>query len=479
MLKKCSTCIAATLMLVMVAGSAFAEAPNFVALAKKAGPAVVNISTEQKVQARPGGSPRDLFRGMPMPPGFEDFFEQFGPFTQQPGRPRTKRSLGTGFIISADGYIVTNNHVVEGADTVYVNLEGTKGKDHSMVAQVIGTDEETDLALLKVAAPSALPFVEFGDSDALEVGEWLLAIGNPFGLGHTVTAGILSAKGRNIQSGPFDNFLQTDASINPGNSGGPLIDKNGRVIGINTAIIASGQGIGFAIPSNMASRVIEQLKSDKRVSRGWLGVTIQDLDMNTAKALGLKDEKGALIGSTTQGDPADAAGMRAGDVIIKVGDTDIADTAQLTRTVAAITPGTNVKVVVMRDGKPLELTVLLGERNLKEGQAQNSPVTKQSTAQLGISVRPLTIEESRARSLPAGAGLLVVDIDPAKVAAENDIRKNDVLLTANLQPLKSSDDLAVQIEEGKKRGAITFQVQRQGQNFFRTVPLEDKAEPQK
>ena len=255
--------------------------PDFVPLVQSAGKAVVNISTEKKVMQR-GGMPSEMFRGLP--PEFERFFEQFEGNSRN-AKPRTQRSLGTGFLISSDGYIVTNNHVVAGADTVLVNLQGSTGKEHSLKAQVIGTDEETDIALLKVKADAPLPFLNFGNSDKMEVGEWVLAIGNPFGLGHTVTAGILSAKGRNIQSGPFDNFLQTDASINPGNSGGPLINMEGKVIGINTAIIASGQGIGFAIPSSMAERIVNQLKQDKKVSRGWIGVTIQDVDENTAKRL--------------------------------------------------------------------------------------------------------------------------------------------------------------------------------------------------
>ena len=470
MMKKSALYFSACLLLVFTASTAFAEAPDFVALTKKASPAVVNISTEKKMENRPGGMPRDMFRGLPMPPGFEDFFDQFSPNKQS--RPRTQRSLGTGFIISADGYIVTNNHVVADADKVYVNLEGTKGKEHSMVAEVIGTDAETDLALLKVSTPNALPFVSFGDSDALEVGEWLLAIGNPFGLGHTVTAGILSAKGRNIQSGPFDNYLQTDASINPGNSGGPLINKDAQVVGINTAIIASGQGIGFAIPSNMASNIIEQLKTGKKVSRGWLGVGIQDIDANTAKGLGLKDEKGALISNVMPGQPADKAGIKAGDVIVKIDGKDIEDTAALLRIVAAIAPGSQSKVTVMRDGAPVELTVTLAERNAKEGE-QGKDAEKKPSAQLGISVRPLTAEEAKANSLEPGTGLLVVGIDADKVAAEHDIRQNDILLTANLQPLKSSDDLAKQLATAKERGAISFQVQRQGQTFFRTVPLEE------
>lgn len=475
MLKKVQQIFIATgLIVVLAAGAALAEAPDFVSLAKKAGPAVVNISTEKKVESAPGGMPGEALKGLP--PGFEQFFEQFGQ-NRQGKRPRTQRSLGTGFIISADGYIVTNNHVVAEADTVYVNLEGTSGKEHSLVAEVIGKDEETDLALLKVKAPNDLPFINFGDSDALEVGEWVLAIGNPFGLGHTVTSGIVSAKGRNIQAGPFDNFLQTDASINPGNSGGPLINKDGQVIGINTAIIASGQGIGFAIPSNMAAKIIEQLKTNKKVSRGWIGVNIQDVDANTAKALGLKSEKGALVGGVMPGQPADKGGVKPGDVIVKVDKAEIEDTAGLLRAIATLTPGTKAMLTVMRDGKPVELTVTLAERNVKEGVQQSNQEAKKPSSQLGIAVRPLTAEESKAAGLAPGAGLLVVGVEQGKPAAENDIRQGDVILTANLQPVNRSEDLAKILNaEGKERGAMTFQIHRQGQTFFRTVPLEDTKE---
>jgi len=412
-----------------------------------------------------------------MPPGFEQFFEHFGPPGRHGGRPRTQRSLGTGFIVSADGYIVTNNHVVADADTVYVNLQGTMGKEHSLVAKVVGTDEETDLALVKVETSNDLPSISFGDSDALEVGEWVLAIGNPFGLGHTVTAGILSAKGRNIQAGPFDNFLQTDASINPGNSGGPLINKDGKVIGINTAIVASGQGIGFAIPSNMAAKIIDQLKTNKKVSRGWIGVNIQDMDANTAKALGLKSDKGALVGGVMPGQPADKAGIRAGDVIVKVDGKEVEDTAALLRSIATLAPGTKVTITVMREGRFLELPVTLAARNVKESARQDAREgQKRPASMLGIAVRPLTAEESRTRSLAPGAGLLVVSSEPGKPAAENDIRQGDVILTANLQPVNRTEDLANIIEsEGKARGALTFQIQRQGQTFFRTVPLVEKA----
>ena len=472
MLHKCKMLPLVAVMLVMslvFTAQAAPVAPNFVPLVQSAGKAVVNISTEKKVMQR-GGMPSEMFRGLP--PEFERFFEQF-----EGGRnaqPRTQRSLGTGFLISADGYIVTNNHVVAGADTVLVNLQGSTGKDHSLKAQVIGTDEETDIALLKVKADTPLPFLDFGDSDKMEVGEWVLAIGNPFGLGHTVTAGILSAKGRNIQSGPFDNFLQTDASINPGKSGGPLINMEGKVIGINTAIIASGQGIGFAIPSSMAERIVNQLKQDKKVSRGWIGVTIQDVDENTAKALGLPNAAGALIGSVMPDEPAAKGGMKDGDVVLEVNGKKIDDSSALLRAIATEAPGSKVNMVVWRDGERKNVTVQLGERNLKGGKTGNT--MDQSAPSLGLSVRPLTKEESRAANLKPGTGLLVVGVEPGKLAAEAELREGDIILSANLKPIKSTDDFAKIIrEDAKKRGVVMLQLQRQGQTFFRSVPLTENA----
>ena len=472
MLHKCKMLPLVAVMLVMslvFTAQAAPVVPNFVPLVQSAGKAVVNISTEKKVMQR-GGMPSEMFRGLP--PEFERFFEQF-----EGGRnaqPRTQRSLGTGFLISADGYIVTNNHVVAGADTVLVNLQGSTGKDHSLKAQVIGTDEETDIALLKVKADTPLPLLNFGDSDKMEVGEWVLAIGNPFGLGHTVTAGILSAKGRNIQSGPFDNFLQTDASINPGNSGGPLINMEGKVIGINTAIIASGQGIGFAIPSSMAERIVNQLKQDKKVSRGWIGVTIQDVDENTAKALGLPKATGALIGSVMPDEPAAKGGMKDGDVVLEVNGKAIDDSSALLRAIATEAPGSKVNMVVWRDGERKDVTVQLGERNLKGGKAGNT--MDQSAPSLGLSVRPLTKEESRAANLKPGTGLLVVGVEPGKLAAEAELREGDIILSANLKPIKSTEDFAKIIrEDAKKRGVVMLQLQRQGQTFFRSVPLTENA----
>ncbi|MBQ7617422.1 MAG: Do family serine endopeptidase, partial [Desulfovibrio sp.] len=350
--------------------AAWAAGPaDFSDLAAKCGPCVVNIGTERKTAS---SGPEDFFGEMfrNLPPGFERFFGFEDRHNRQKRMPqRSQKSLGSGFIISADGYIVTNNHVVQDADSITVTFENGKGKEESQKAEFIGADEETDLALLKIKTSRSLPFLEFGNSDVLKVGEWLLAIGNPFGLDHTVTAGILSAKGRDIKAGPFDNFLQTDASINPGNSGGPLLNMDGKVVGINTAIIASGQGIGFAIPSTMAARIIEDIRHGRKVSRGWLGVQIQEIDENMAKALGLKEAKGALIGQVMPDEPAEKAGLKDGDVIVSVDGKQIEDTSDLLRTIAGKAPGQTVALVVFRNGGQVEVKVTLGERSRQNVRA--------------------------------------------------------------------------------------------------------------
>ncbi len=451
----------AVLALAAQSAAAAPALPQFPPLAKAAAPAVVNISTEREV------SGRDMFG---FPPGMDRFFERFGPFQQDP-RPRKQSSLGSGFIISSDGYIVTNNHVVDGADKIFVTLQGAEEKGQSLEAKLIGTDQETDLALLKVESSKPLPVLPFGDSDAMEVGDWVLAIGNPFGLSHTVTAGIVSAKGRDIHSGPFDNFLQTDASINPGNSGGPLLNMNGEVVGINTAIVASGQGIGFAIPSNLADRVVMDLKSGKKVSRGWIGVSIQDMDENTAKALGMEGVKGALIGSVMPGEPAARAGLKAGDVITRVGRTDVHSSSELLRSIAALKPGTAVDVTVMRAGREINATITLGERGSHTG---GSPESGESAANLGLTVRPLTRDDARALSLPDTQGLLILSVKAGGVAAAAGLEPNDVILSANLTPVSTPDELLSIIKkQGQERGAVLLQINRRGSTYFVTLPLEN------
>ena len=453
---------------------------DFSALAEKCGPAVVNIGTERKTSS---SGPEDFFGEMfrNLPPGFERFFGFEGQERQDRQRrrrspQRSQKSLGSGFLISADGYIVTNNHVVADADSITVTLDNGKGREETRKAELIGADEETDLALLKITSSRTLPYLEFGNSDALKVGEWLLAIGNPFGLDHTVTAGILSAKGRDIKSGPFDNFLQTDASINPGNSGGPLLNMEGRVIGINTAIIASGQGIGFAIPSTMAARIIEDIRQGRKVSRGWLGVQIQEVDEDMAKALGLKEPKGALVGQVMPGEPAQKAGMQDGDVIMSVDGKAIDDTSDLLRTIAGKAPGSTVNLSVWRNGQTHELKVQLGERSVSQQRAEASGHQGGSQSeidQLGLSVRPLTANERRQHSVPGGEGLMITSVESDHVAQDADLRAGDIILQANMQPVGDVATLSKIIkEQGIPRGVLALKIRRGGSTFFRTLQLK-------
>lgn len=457
-------CLVFTLITASVARAAL---PDFPELVKAAGPAVVNINSERTEEMR-GFNPFDMFRGHP---DMERFFGPFQDFYDR-GAPSSRKStsLGSGFLISPDGYIVTNNHVIEGADVVRVNISGANKKDDSYTAEIIGADQETDLALLKIQAEN-LPFLKFGDSDVLEVGEWVLAIGSPLGLDHTVTAGIVSAKGRNIQSGSYDDFLQTDASINRGNSGGPLLNMAGEVIGINTAIAQRAQGIGFAIPSSMAQRIIADLREHKKVSRGWLGVTIQNVDKAMAKALGLKDSGGALVNSVLEGQPAALAGIKEGDVIVRINDTDIEDTEQLLRVVARLTPGDKAAVVVMRDGKQEKLGLTVAERENSQAQGKGGKENgKAEDTLLGLQVRPLTPEDVRRFNLNSNAGMLIVAVKPDSPAAGAGLQPGDVVLSVNRQPVNSEKEMTAKIKEAaKQRGAALLQVARQGGVFFRAL----------
>ncbi|MCC8194614.1 MAG: PDZ domain-containing protein, partial [Deltaproteobacteria bacterium] len=308
-------------------------------------------------------------------------------------------------------------------------------------------------------------------------GEWVLAIGNPFGLDHTVTAGILSAKGRSIRSNPFDSFLQTDASINPGNSGGPLLNMAGEVIGINAAIIANGQGIGFAIPSNMAREIIETLRTDRKVSRGWIGVTIQTLDESGAKALGLPNDKGALIGDVLPNNPAATAGMKPGDVILSINGETVDSSADLSRKVAAIKPGDSAKFVVWRNGSKKELTVKIAERTTETAKGKSDAnATRDALAEsLGMSVRNLSKEDATRMRLENTEGVVVIKVDNGKNAAEAGIRVGDVIIAANGEPVADVDALTKIInDQGKKRGAVMLYLIRQGQKFFKTIEVPNK-----
>jgi len=448
------------LIVLMAATQALADLPKFADLAEKAGPAVVNIFTETAPKQTQGRPRMQTPRGTP----FDDFFEQFDQYFNQQQPQRRSRSLGSGFLISADGYILTNNHVVEKADKVSVKLQ--KG-EKIIQAKVIGTDPETDLALIKIDNGSSLPYLKLGDSAKMRVGEWVMAIGNPFGLAHTVTQGIISAKGRIIGAGPYDDFIQTDASINPGNSGGPLLNLDGEVIGINTAIVAAGQGIGFAVPANIAKDVVNQLKSKGKVKRGMMGVTIQPVDENTAKALGLAGTKGALISQVGPGSPAEKAGLTSGDVITEVNGQPVTDAHELTTKVGAMAPGDTVSVTFLRKGQSKSAKVTLVERDVKQlGQAGEESGAQGDTLGMALSTTdPRT-------NKPAG-GLMVVGLEQGSPAAEAGIRKGDIIVEINQKPVATPQEAASIIEqEGKAKGAVVVLLKRQGQPVFRSIPVQ-------
>ncbi len=459
----------------LMSASAYSAELNFVPLAKKAGPAVVNISTERTVTSSMRGMfPNEMMNNLP--PGFEEFFRNFNNMPNNNGNTgRTQSSLGSGFIVSSDGYIVTNNHVVDGADKIFVNLQGSSGKADSIEAKLIGSDSETDIALLKIETKSALPTLKFGNSDKVEVGEWVLAIGNPFGLGHSVTAGIISAKDRDIHVGPFDSFIQTDASINPGNSGGPLVNMEGEVIGINTAILASGQGLGFAIPSSQASKIIDTLKSGKSVQRGWLGVSIQDIDENSSKALGLKSNDGAIISSVLDDAPAQKAGLAAGDVVIAINDLPTKTSSELLKRVASFEPNERVRLTVIRNGKTINVSVVLGSRDVLNPStpAPKQEVETKTNDILGMNCRALTKEELTKLNLKFG--LIITGLVQNGVAAQNGLRTGDIILSANMIELKNPEQFASVVNnDGVKRGAVFLHMIRNKQQFSLALPVTKK-----
>lgn len=456
---------------------AMADLPNFTELAKKAGPAVVNISTKKNVVIPKQTQPRipNFFKDNPGTP-FDDFFKQFERYLGN-GRPQAEaqRSLGSGFILSSDGFIATNNHVVEGADEIKVNILDEKGDFESYDAVVIGTDKLTDLALLKIEAKRELPTLELADFSKVEVGQWVLAIGNPFGLDHTVTSGIVSALGRNISNNPYDNFLQTDASINPGNSGGPLLNLKGEVIAINTAIIARGQGIGFAIPSSIVENIITKLKTDKKIRRGWLGVSITNVDPNMAQALGLKEAEGAFIAQVVPGQPAATAGLLEGDIILEVNGNNVADASELIHIVSALAPNSTAKFTVYRKDKTITVKVKLGERGTEDqpqpSQAPNP--TDKDIEGLGLTLTPLDVKTAQALGLRDIKGLLISNVAEASAAARADLRAGDVILEANLTPVNSVNEFKNILKtQGEKRGAVLLKIVRQQQAMFRTITLD-------
>ncbi|NDV19406.1 Do family serine endopeptidase [Pseudodesulfovibrio sp. JC047] len=470
MIRKLKTLILALAVVMAVPLAAHANGlPVFTELAAKAGKAVVFISTEKT--AAPGH--RQQFKQQ-VPEGhpFREFFDRFDQFFgQQQGQPRKQLGQGSGFVISTDGLIVTNNHVIEGADKVTVRFQDNK---KIYEATVVGADRETDLAVIKIKADKPLPILPLGNSDTIQVGEWVLAIGNPFGLDNTVTAGIISAKHRIIGAGPFDNFLQTDASINPGNSGGPLLNMRGEVIGINTAINAAADNIGFAIPSTQAEKIIRQLKQGKTVQRGWLGVTIQRVGETQAKALGLSEPTGALVASVGKNSPAAKGGLKQGDVILGVNGHKVEDNNDLLKKIADLSPNEKVRLNLWRNGKTVTKTVTLGERSEKTlaAMSPNKQGPTQTSAVLGMQLKSVTDQEAQALGLETTQGLLVVTVDRNTPAGEEGIRQGDVIIQANQKDVNTVVELQKVIERDKDRGAVMLLIKRQGQNSFIALPLD-------
>jgi serine protease Do len=434
---------------------------NFTELAENVRNGVVNIQAVKN--GKGGGRVFRHFFGNPYgrQHPFEDFFGPgFG--GENPSEGFQQKSLGSGFIIDREGFIVTNNHVVENADEIKVKL--ANGKEYD--AKVIGRDPKTDLALIKIqGSPDHHP-LNMGDSDALKVGSWVVAIGSPFGLEQTVTAGIVSAKGRTIGAGPYDNFIQTDASINPGNSGGPLINTKGEVIGINTAIVASGQGIGFAIPVNMAKEVMPQLKEKGKVTRGWIGVGIQEVTPELAKSFDLRDKKGALVSQVFKDGPAEKAGIEQGDIILEFDTKEIKESKDLPRIVAAIPVGKSVPVTLSRHGKIITKDVKVGEMDEKPvTETAKSPTGKK----LGIAIQNITPEIAQALSLKDTKGVVVSQVEPGSPAGNAGLQRGDVIREVNRRLIKDAKDFMQRIEESKVGGTILLLIQRGENTLYITV----------
>jgi serine protease Do len=445
---------------------------SFAALVQQVKPAVVNISIVGSSSPTRGPQGRQ-FRRPEFPQGspFDEYFRDF--FQGNPGAPRGVpdrefRAVGSGFVISADGLVVTNNHVIEQAEEIEVIMaDGTRYS-----ADVQGRDPKTDLALLKVVAGKSLPFVELGDSDGAQVGDWVLAVGNPFGLGGTVTAGIISARGRDIQAGPFDDFLQIDAPINRGNSGGPLFDASGRVIGINTAIYSpsgGSVGIGFAIPSTMAGEIIDALASAGAVERGFLGVQFQVVSDAVAKSLGLEDAKGALVANVVEDGPADRAGLRAGDVIVSLDGEPLDEPKDLPRLVAKARAGSQVGVEVLRDGAARQFDVEIGRSEPVELASVDDKA--ETPAKLGVSLSELTPEASRRAGVPQGEGVLVTDVDRGSPASRAGIRAGHVITMVGQTAVASPSEVVAEVDSAAEEGrpSVLLLVEERGGKRFVAV----------
>jgi len=438
---------------------------SFSSLVKKAKASVVNISTVKTIT---GGMGHPFSFGGPSRPDdpLRDFFDRF--FGDQMPKDFKQRNLGSGFIIDAKGFILTNNHVVEKADEITVRL--ADGESHP--AKIVGRDPKTDLALIQIETDHELTPLPMGDSDRLEVGDWVVAMGNPFGLDNTVTAGIVSAKYRHIGAGPYENFIQTDASINPGNSGGPLLNTRGEVIGINTVIFSQtggSIGIGFAIPINMAKEILEQLKTGK-VVRGWLGVMIQKITPELKEKLGLKDEKGALVADVTSGAPAENAGIRRGDVIVSFDNKKIEEMKDLPYIVASTPIGKTVPVKVIRKGQERVFEVKIGE--LKEEKKDLEESKSDAEQRLGMKVEGLTPQLAKDLGLSETEGLVIVQVDSGSPAAEAGLRPGDIVLELDQNLVKNPGDFRKRINRYKEGDTILLLIKRGDSTLYVTLKIE-------
>jgi len=438
--------------------------PSFADLSEQVKHSVVNISTTKVVERGPSHpffgseSPLREFFG-------EEFFKRF--FGGEPQGKFKTNSLGSGVVIDADGTILTNNHVIEKADEIKIKLDDGNEYD----AKIVGRDPKTDLALIQAKPDDNFPEpVPLGSSDDLRVGDWVMAVGNPFGFGHTVTTGIISAKGRIIGAGPYDDFLQTDAAINPGNSGGPLFNMKGEVVGINTAIVAQGQGIGFAIPVDMAKELLPQLKSGE-VVRGWLGVMIQDISSEMAESFDLKDTQGALVGDVLEDSPAEERGLQRGDVVLAVDGKEVEDAHQLSRMVASIVPGTRVKIKVIRDGETREISVKVG--TMPGGAAEKAPEVESENA-WGITVQNLTEDMAQKFGWDENEkGVVVTAVEPDGPAAQANLRSGDLVKEINRRKIQNLRDYNEAMKDAEKDKPLLLLIKR-GENTFYVVVKNGK-----
>ena len=432
--------------------------PSFADLAEKFSPAVVDITTSSLIATPADGQPQ-VPPGSPFEKFFQDFMDKNGDQGAPPQQQQPERSeaLGSGYIISADGYIVTNNHVIQGADEIQIEMFGTGQKTYK--AKLIGTDLKTDVALLKIESTEPLPFVAFGDSDKMRVGDWVIAMGNPLGQGFSVSAGIVSARGREL-NGTYDDFLQTDAAINKGNSGGPLFNMQGEVIGMNTAILSPSGGsigIGFSMASNVVSKVVDQLKQFGETRRGWLGVRIQDVTQDVADAMGLTDAKGALVTDVPDG-PGKDAGILSGDVIMTFNGKEVSDSRALVNLVADAPIGEVVPVVVLRAGEKVNLDVKLGRREEAEAEAlpvaqDATPAVPQTANVLGLTLMPLTDDLAEGLGMSLGdKGLVIAKVDVSSEAYDKGLRDGDVITEAGQKPVATLQDIEDRLSEAKEAG---------------------------